>query len=263
MVKLSIAEINHLREKAEEERKKHHSICKEITSKEEQWLSNSSDTMTEEFQLEILNRNRTDEVMGLLESFAKQRRKNEAKRELSPKFQLKLYSQRIQRPEQVDYMLTNCRICAELEKILIDTKGSYILDKKSEIGEHYLLSSILIPAIKEDKVQNFELIREYYARQRFCPTAEVLFVNITSTVRTGRDRTIDGAEKLLKDYIRRYGSLCETAENALIKNKEHYLIMYYLEVSPQALSFKSSEELLLERGNKEEVELYFKRYSML
>ena len=54
MDKLTIAEINLLRDEAEKERATHRSILKEISSYECIWKENGLDTMPEELQLQIL-----------------------------------------------------------------------------------------------------------------------------------------------------------------------------------------------------------------
>lgn len=268
MEKLSIEEINQLKEFAISERKKHQEIIQQISLHESRWKNKGFCNMPEELQLEILERNRNDEIKPLLESYALyhstgDRYNQDTIRELSSKFQLKLYETRNTKQDLVRYMLAHCVLCPELEKIVIDTRSPYLLDKKSVSGENYLLTSILVKAIKESDVPSFDIIRSYYQQQRFHSSVEILFVNIITSIRSGRDSVIDGAEKLLKDYINRYGNFEEDAENALIQNGCHELIMFYLENSKRGLSYDSSEEFLFKRAYKEEIELYFKRYSML
>lgn len=262
MEKLSIAEIERLRNQAVAEKQKHCSILREIASQENTWLASGHNGMTEEFQLEILERNRQDEVKALLVSFARSDQEK-TRRMLSPSFQLKLYDKRNIRFDLVQIMLQECLLCSELEKLLIDAGSPYISDKKSEIGEEYLLNQSLVKHIKDDVKTSFDVIEKYIKQHRLSPSAEELFVKTISSVRSGRDSIIDATEKLLKDYIRKYGELCENAENCLIKSNHHSLIMYYLENSKQSLSYKTSVDLLCERGNKKEVELYFRRFALL
>ena len=267
MDKLTIAEINLLRDEAEKERATHRSILKEISSYECIWKENGLDTMPEELQLQILERNRKDEIEPLLDSYAKELyshlRGSTMKRELSTAFQLKLYEKRATKGNLVYVLLTKCLVCLSLEKILIDSNSSHMFDPKSAEAEGYLVSTLIEKAKKYDDASLFDTIGRYYRLRRFQDSSENLFVEFISSIKTGRDSTFDAAEKLLKDYISSYDYLTESAENTLVSKCNHALIMYYLENSKKGLSYQSSVDLLLKRANKEEIELYFKRYSML
>ena len=222
--------------------------------------------VSEEIQLLILKRERKDELMPLLKSYAQTRQESNSgytKRVLSSEFQQKLYEKRLFLVQAYSYMIENCVLSFEMEKNLIDSESNQATAKKSKQGEVYLINKTFELASKGNALVAFDRIRAYFKVTHFSEVGELTLVKNVASIKTGRDSYIDGSINLLKDYVSIYGFLTEEAEQALVESNSHELIMLYLENSKEGLKSPQAVEKLLSRANRQEVELYFLRYSKL
>ncbi len=271
MEKISTEEILLLQEKADKERTIHREILQHIENTENSWKSGNNgdlqdEDVREEIQLLILKRERKDELMPLLKSYAQTRQESNSgytKRVLSSEFQQKLYEKRLFLVQAYCYMIENCVLSFEMEKNLIDSESNQATAKKSKQGEVYLINKTFELASKGNPLVAFDRIRAYFKVTHFSEVGELTLVKNVASIKTGRDSYIDGSINLLKDYVSIYGFLTEEAEQALVESNSHELIMLYLENSKEGLKSPQAVEKLLSRANRQEVELYFLRYSKL
>lgn len=244
--KISVAEISRLREAAEEERKHHRSVMKEI----EQQKSGEK-VMSPEEQMEIITRGNKTEIKAMLEAFG-------MKSPLSSKVQLYIYYHSLKEDKIREWMLENCLLSFELEQLLIDN-NLQIQRKLSPQAEMYMLQQ------KLNKSRNWALgyymdeVEKYLDKYELSPEGQSTLMSYLN-IGYGRDSLIDKCEKIVKDYIGKYKQLTIDAQRLLIKSGNHVAIMSYIR---EALKGLEAEDELLERGDRKEVEAYFARYATM
>ncbi len=244
--KISVAEISRLREAAEAERKKHHSIMKEI----EQQKSGEKILSSEE-QMAIVKRGNKIEIQAMLEAFG-------MKTPLSSEVQLYIYNHSSTACGIKRWMIENCLLCLELEKLQIDTKVK-IKRKLSSQAEVYLLQQSLADSRdRYDKI-SIEAVETYLNKYELSSEGQIELMSYLN-LGYGRDSLIDKCEQCVKDYIFKYKALCLEAQRLLIKSGNHNAIMDYIQESSKGLE---TEDELMERGNRKEVETYFARYATM
>ena len=265
MEKISLEEIKSLQEKADQERKIHREIIEVIENFDKKSKFGQYE-ICETLQLTILQRERKDEIMPLLKAYSKTKQGVSLKEDIpvfSSAFQKQLYEKREILSEAYNYMLENCVLCFEIEKKLIDSNSSHVAKEKSKQGEVYLINKTFEISRRHDSSFLLDRISAYFHVSRFTEAGEIALVKNVVDVKSGRDSFIDASINLIKDYVSIYGYFCAEAEIALVESNSNELITLYLENSTFGIKDERAVEKLLERANRQEVELYFSRYSKL
>lgn len=244
--KISVAEISRLREAAEEERKKHHSVMQAI----EQQKSGEMNMSSEE-QMAIIKRGNKTEIKAMLEAFG-------MKTPLSSEVQLYIYNHSYAACGIKGWMIENCLLCLELEKLQIDKKAK-IQRKLSPKAEVYLLEHNLSTCRNLNNLSYIEEVENYLNKYELSLEGQKELMNYLN-IGYGRDSLIDKCEQCVRDYIFKYKALCLEAQRLLIKSGNHNAIMDYIQESSKGLE---AEDELMERGNRKEVETYFARYATM
>lgn len=246
--KISVAEISRLREAAEEERKTHQTIMRKI----KQQKTGEADLSPDE-QMKIVKRGNATEIRSMLEAFG-------IKGTIDEKVQIYIYDNIIGYGEIREYMLENCQLCLNLEKRIID-KGMHKYGKKhiSPQAEVYLLKQSLTKSRDLNDISYILEVEQYIARYELSKAGQVELMSYLD-IGYGRDSLIDKCEQCVRDYIFKYKALSLEAQRLLIKSGNHNAIMDYIQESSKGLE---AEDELMERGNRKEVEAYFKRYATM
>lgn len=243
--KISVSEINRLREIAEKERTTHREIMKRISQ-------HSVDRLSEDEQMEIAKRGNKREIEAMLKAF----NQNGI---MSSSVQVYLYQQPIGFDAIRKIIIDESLWSFELEKVLIDkgTQFSVLNRKISSEGEIYLLQHALTESLEKDSISSLKNVDNYLSYTRLSEAGEVVLMSYLNVMQ-GRDSLIDKCQRSVRDYIYKYKNLTLKAQHLLIQSGNHEAIMDYITYSTKGLEL---EDELLERGNREEVEAYFKRYA--
>ena len=130
------------------------------------------------------------------------------------------------------------------------------LSPKAEV---FLLTHCLHEGKEQDSDSSLFPVQEYLEKNRLSPLGQQTLMTYLN-VGGGRDSFIDACRNCVKTYVERYKELFLPAQREMVKSGDSELIMSYILFSKRGLE---AEEELLERGNREEVEAYFKRYATL
>lgn len=263
------AEIAALKAQAVEEKNTHEEIMELLHQRR-------IELMKPERQMEIIKRGRTDEINDLLEACHLPREFEDVY--CSPQINLSADAQLcIYRTDNNDFitkMLRETKLAPEFEKKLIDEwiesqgiesddfdnyawENSGLYQKLSAEGEVYLIKKSLERAQKQDKGKELRRIINYYENYTLSDEAQIALMDCLK-IPSGRDSLLDMGRACVVQYIGR--GLCLEAQKLLIAHGDSELILDYIQRSERGLEV---EEDLLKRGNREEIEAYFARYSFL
>ncbi len=266
--KITIAEVKRLKEAAEKEKATHHAIMARIDriSSVQIGFNWFPEGLPAEEQMQIVQRGNQKEIMALLQAYANLCVSSyEVERfecaNLCEEAQMYIYRQPIGFDAPRNYMLEHNRLHLAVEKALIDKDmyASIGQRKFSPEAEVYLLEEGLRKCREADKAFPLGSVNAYLEKNSFSDKAQVVlmkYLNLSS----GADSVIDYCRARVKMYIDKYKNLCLEAQRKLVESGDSELIMLYILFSREGLQ---AEDELLERGNREEIEAYFKRYATL
>lgn len=266
--KISVAEISRLREAAEIERNTHHEVMNRISKISSvqvgfNWLP---DGLPAKEQMQIVKRGNQKEIMALLTAYANLRMSSHDEERVervnvAPEVQMYIFHQPIGFDAARIYMLEHNRLCLDVETELIKKKMMSVIAKKrlSPKAEVFLLTHCLHEGKEQDSDSSLFPVQEYLEKNRLSPLGQQALMTYLN-VGGGRDSFIDACRNCVKTYVERYKELSLPAQREMVKSGDSELIMSYILFSKRGLE---AEEELLERGNREEVEAYFKRYATL
>ncbi len=265
--KISVAEIEELRQTAEAERSARKKVKGNIAM-----LQLGINISTEE-QMSILLRGKHDEIHELLKAYAGETRTGGGFLDfptMSPEAQLYIYENWKTGPHHSlsDYLIKKVPYTDEFAKRLIDD-GWHIKDHKlSESVEMYYLETMLKNEDCQKKTngydfctKHFEGIRKYICEKGLEFEAErYLLMNYLRA--KGKEEYVKACQDVVEEYIKHNpeGMLSPTSERVLLATNNHEMIMLYINTAKNGLR---EEQSLLARANREEVIAYFKRYATL
>ncbi len=267
--KISIAEIEELRKKAEVERQVRREIAKNISGLQ------FGIAISAEQQMRIILRRNISEINEMLKAYAGEDRGitrilDEDKIPLmSPKAQLYIYEHWQKGPyhEIWDFLKVNVPYTDELAERLIKDGNFSAQQHLSEKAERYYLAYKLNDPKCEEAIRGrcffsyfFEEIKEYFGKYGLTPENEVFLIEQYLNPRYHRDAYIDSCLEVVSHYIDCRKSLHIAGEKALIASGNHGLIMKYIKIAEEGMK---AEKELFARGNREEVTAYFERYATL
>lgn len=230
--------------------------------------------ITPEKQMEIIKRGRSDEINGLLEACRLHKDSEDAYRSiqinLSAEAQQCIYQ--TDNNEFISKMLRETKLAPEFEKKLLEEwiaskwtrdfdiyawKNSGLYQKLSAEGEVYLIKECLDRAQKCNDSRELQRIISYYESYPLSEKGQIALMECLK-IPYGRDSLLDMGRACVVQYIGR--GLCLGAQKLLVAHGDTQLILDYIRRSERGLEV---EEELLRRGNREEIEAYFTRYSFL
>jgi len=271
--KITAEEVQLLRNAAEKERETHAKVMKDIEALNGRMYPSSSNyvakiKMTEKRQMEIVSRKRESEVLALLQAFSK-KTGDDPTNNLSDEVQLFIYDAANKLFKAKKYMLKNNILCYAVEKRIFDEDMPLYLDedgkqdkypKFSPEGEVYIAKQTLEKCKSVERI-SIELIflNEYTQTYSLSVPGEVALMDFLF-VTPDHNNVIKTLEDFVRKYIVHYEELSPDAQIRLIQSGNHELIMYYITHSKNGFDDGTVAEKLIERGNREEVTAYFKRY---
>ncbi len=259
--KISILEIEELRQKAEEERRVRRAIQAEIE------LARLGHPITEKSQMTTLLRGQDKEIVSMLEAY-KEGNKQQHGFTLCDSAQMYLYQNRYKSDSLRKawlVLLKNLPLCYQLEVKIVQNASYYPETKLSAKAECLLLEDRLNDKRCQESISgnsffdvHFKAIRVYFEKFDLDQTSECYLMREFLSVKSGREQFIENCRQVVSDYIRQKKRLSLDAERILIASGDHELIMQYIQTA-----VLRSEAALLERGNREEVTAYFEHYATL
>ncbi|MCM1323421.1 MAG: hypothetical protein NC218_04605 [Acetobacter sp.] len=263
--KISVAEIAQLRQAAVKEREIRQKIKTEING-----LKQGKD-ISEEVQMQILERGNEEEITPMLDAYAKAGKRvyTNIPIVMSIKAQLYIYENWQTGPyhkwytfmlKEVPYTIRLAVRCIKDEKFCAEQK------LPSVVHRYYLKHMLHHPKCyeairgKSFFLAFFNNIIQYFQKYDLCETAEVYLIKKYLNPEPLSDSYIDSCKYVVEKYILCKKQLTLAGEKALIASGHHNLIMMYITIAKEGLK---AETELFARGNREEVTAYFKRYATL
>lgn len=266
--KISIAEIEELRKKADAERQVRREIAKNISG------LRFGIAIPAERLMKVIRRGNISEIREMLQAYSGEstsmtRICMDKLPLMSPEAQLYIYEHWQKGPyhEIWEFLKDNVPYTDEFAIRLIQNDIFSAQQQLSEKVEKYYLSYKLNHQKCEEAISGrvffsrfFGGIKAYFCRYGLTPENEAFLIELCLNPRYTRDSYIDSCREVVSHYIDCRKSLQIAGEKALIASGSHDLIMKYIRIAQNGLK---EEEELLARGNREEVTAYFERYATL
>jgi len=262
---MTAEEIQLLREKAENERTKHAQTMHVINSFE----IGAAPPLSTTAQMEIVIRQREDEVLALLEVYDK--KFQDLGVTLSDATQLYIYDDAYKLPKSKEFMIHCMPICYQVEcRIFDDDKPLFYQEADgvkefypqfSPEGEVYMIEGT-IKNCNKARISTDELyfLRGYTKERQLTTVGEVALMKFLSSS-FSRSIVQDTLENFVIEYLAKYKELCPEAQIDMIRSNNHKVIMYYITESLDGIKDNKVVNELLNRAEREEVTAYFERYA--
>ena len=266
--KISVAEIEELRQKAEIERQIRREIKNDINE------LHLDIAIPAERQMRIIRRGNINEIREMLQAYSGEdthitRICVDKPPLMSPEAQLYIYEnmQTGAYYHIYDFMLKKVPYTDELAKRMIDDDAYMSEQELSPEVQVYYLKYFLKYLERHKPIigyrfcpELFSKIITYFGKYDFCSAAESYMIEHYLNPKPMGDSYVNSCRELVSDYIDIKESLHLAGERALIASGNHDLIMKYINIAKEGLK---AEKELLERGNREEITAYFERYATL
>lgn len=264
--KISVAEIEELRQRAEAERSLRAKVRGAIA------VVQGNISLSADCQMEILHRGKEAEIKELLEAYAGincSPQRSDSCPKMAPEAQIYIYENWKSSPYKSlrEFMLEKVPYTDELAQRLID-KNEYTANQRlSPKMEKHFLTYKLNHQDCEKRVNGFSFLRwffaevmQYFNKYPLSPEAELYLVMNYLKPKPISKEYVTVCNEVFKEYIKDGRVLNPQVERALIATGNHEAIMMYIKAVKGGLR---EEQVLLARGNRDEITAYFERYATL
>ncbi len=260
--KMSMAEIEKMRQRADQERNTRRDIQRAIKHLREGKMI-SFDT-----QLRVLQRGQKPEIEDMLRAYAG----IDSVENLGVSNKVSLMSEEAQLfiyenwkdsaspyHEFYEFMIEDIPYTDKLATRLIDNKEFTGWQKLSPDVECYYLD-VMLAKSDDYKAGFFDKVVRYFENNGLAPKTESMMIWKYLRVENPNPKYCQACHNVVRKYILSRKKLTEQGEHLLIDSGKHDLIMLYIHIAEEGLK---EENKLFERGNREEITAYFERYVKL